>query len=220
MTRHARKASVVSDAFGKEFWEDHYREQAVAHHGGDPNPSLVAEVASLAPGRALDAGCGHGADAIWLASSGWRVTAVDVSPTALAHARERAAAHSDDVASRIDWVEADLAAWSPPEDAFDLVTSHYVHVPAAAREGFTRRLAAAVMPGGSLLVVGHDASGLHEGAHGSSPEAYVTAEDIAALLHPAAWDVDIAEMRTRTVMGPHAHEITLRDAVLRARRRR
>lgn len=207
----------MSDEFDREFWEGHYRGHPGAHDGG-PNPSLVTEAGDLAPGRALDAGCGHGADALWLASRGWWVTAVDVSPTALAHARDRAASHGDDVASRIDWVEAELAAWSPPEECFDLVTSHYVHVPAADRDAFVRRLAAAVAPGGSLLVVGHDASGLHEGAHGSAPEAYVTAEEVAALLDPAAWNVGVAETRTRTVTGPHDHEVTLRDAVLRARR--
>jgi len=217
VTEYAPKQSAVSDEFDKEFWEGHYREHPGAHHGGSPNPSLVTEAGALAPGRALDAGCGHGADAVWLASRGWRVTAVDVSPTGLAHARDGAGTDVD-VASRIDWVEADLASWSPPEEYFDLVTSHYVHVPASDREAFVRRLAAAVAPGGSLLVVGHDASGLHEGAHGSAPEAYVTAEEVESLLDPAAWDVGVAETRTRTVTGPDGDEVTLRDAVLRARR--
>ncbi len=208
----------MSDEFGKEFWEGHYRGHRGDHHGGGPNPWLVTEAGDLAPGRALDAGCGHGADALWLAAHGWRVVAVDVAPTALSDARNRAKAHGDDVAGRIDWVEADLASWSPPEGCFDLVTSHYVHVPAAAREAFVGRLAAAVSMGGTLLVVGHDASGLREGAHGSAPEAYVRADEVAALLQPVAWQVDVAETRTRTVTGPEGHVETLRDAVLRARR--
>ena len=205
--------------FDKELWEGHYRGHAGAGHGSSPNPSLVTEAGDLAPGRAMDAGCGHGADALWLASRGWRVTAIDVSSTVLSDARDRAASYGDEVASRIDWVEADLASWSPPEQRFDLVTSHYVHVPADDREAFVRRLAAAVAPGGSLLVVGHDASGLHEGTHGSAPEAYITADEVAALLDPAAWNVGIAETRIRTVTGAGSHEMTLRDAVLRARRR-
>lgn len=208
----------MPDEFDKEFWEGHYRGHPGAHDGGGPNPSLVTEAGNLPPGRALDAGCGHGADALWLASCGWQVTAVDVSPTALAYARDRAGSYGDDVASRIDWAEVELEAWLPPEACFDLVTSHYVHVPAGDRETFVRRLAAAVAPGGSLLVVGHDASGLHEGAHGSAPEAYVTAEEVAGLLDPAAWNVGVAETRTRMITGPHGHEVTLRDAVLRARR--
>ena len=51
---------------------------------------LLTETAHLHPGRALDAGRGHGAEALWLASRGWRVTAVDYSVAALAIARSRA----------------------------------------------------------------------------------------------------------------------------------
>lgn len=206
----------MSNEFDREFWEGHYREQG-GGHGNSPNPSLVDEIGDLAPGRALDAGSGHGADALWLASQGWHVTAVDISPTALAGAQHRATSQGTDIDGRIDWVEADLASWSPPEGSFELVTSHYVHVPAAGWPAFVRRLASAVAPGGSLLIVGHDVSGF--GAHGSAAEAYVTVEEIAALLDPADWDVEVAETRTRTVSGAHSHEATLRDAILRARKR-
>jgi len=207
----------VPDEFDKEFWEGHYRGHPGAHDGGGPNPSLVTEAGNLPPGRALDAGCGHGADALWLASRGWQVTAVDVAHRAgVRLGPRRVIRRRRREPDRLGRVE--LAAWLPPEACFDLVTSHYVHVPAGDRETFVRRLAAAVAPGGSLLVVGHDASGLHEGAHGSAPEAYVTAEEIAGLLDPAAWNVGAAETRTRMITGPHGHEVTLRDAVLRARR--
>lgn len=207
------------DGFDKEFWEDHYLRNAGSHHGGGPNPSLVTEAGDLEAGRALDAGCGHGGDAHWLAERGWQVTAVDVSATALAHARNVGASDGDGVEGRISWVEADLGSWSPPEESFDLVTSHYVHVPATARETFVRGLAAAVAPGGTLLVVGHDASGLDEGVHGSDPEAYMTAEDVAALLDPDTWDIAVAAVRLRQVGQGDGRQVTIRDAVLRARKR-
>lgn len=208
----------MPDEFDSEFWEGHHRGHREAHHAGNPNDSLVAEARDLAPGRALDAGCGGGADALWLAARGWQVTAVDISPTALSDARERAASHGDDVASRIDWVQGDLASWLPPEGGFNLVTSHYVHVPASDREEFVCRLAAAVAPGGTLLIVGHDVSGLSEGTHGSAPEAYLSAREAAALLDPAVWTVDVAATRTHRGAGHDGDEVTLRDAVLRARR--
>ena len=53
---------------------------------GRPDGRLVAEVADLTPGRALDAGCGEGADAIWLARRGWTVTAIDISDVAVSRA--------------------------------------------------------------------------------------------------------------------------------------
>src|SRR3954471_21898208 len=69
---------------------------------GNPNGALVAEVAALAPGRALDVGCGEGADAVWLATRGWRVTALDVSEVAL----DRAAQHARAAGVAVAWLHA------------------------------------------------------------------------------------------------------------------
>ena len=103
--------------FDRSFWEGRWsrvlREHAdrVAHR--PPNAHLRTEVMNLRPGLALDAGCGHGSDTLWLAERGWQVTAVDFSATALAHARSTAEAVGADVAERIDWVEGDLADLDP-----------------------------------------------------------------------------------------------------------
>jgi SAM-dependent methyltransferase len=207
----------VAREFDETFWENRYRGQHQARPTS-PNPHLVGETESLPPGAALDAGCGEGAEAIWLASRGWRVTAVDIAATALRHAWERAEALGDDVAGRIDWVAADLATWTPPEAGFDLVCSHYVHVPGSPTALF-RRLATAVAPGGTLLIVGHDPSDPHTAQHTSAAEAYVTAEQVAATLDPATWEVVVAETRSRSATDHDGREVTLRDVVVLGRRR-
>jgi 2-polyprenyl-3-methyl-5-hydroxy-6-metoxy-1,4-benzoquinol methylase len=99
-----------------------------------PNAHLIAFVASLRPGRSLDAGCGHGAETLWLAAHGWEVTAVDFSASALAHARSTAEASGPDIAGRIAWVEGDLAVWTPPRDRFDLVVCLYAQSAPEKRE--------------------------------------------------------------------------------------
>jgi len=91
---------------------------------------------------------------LWLAARGWQVTAADFAATALAHGRATAEAVGPDIAERIEWVEADLAAWTPQRDGYDLVICLYVHV-AGSVEGMVERLAAGVGRGGTLFLVGH-----------------------------------------------------------------
>ena len=124
---------------------------------GKPNQRLVEQVAGLAPGRALDVGCGEGADVVWLAKQGWEVTGVDVSQVAL----DRAAQHAADegVADRTAWLRVDLVGardrGRPLPGGMDLVTSHYMHAPQDVFDATYAAMAAAVRPGGTLLVVGH-----------------------------------------------------------------
>ncbi|GCD89886.1 bifunctional 2-polyprenyl-6-hydroxyphenol methylase/3-demethylubiquinol 3-O-methyltransferase UbiG [Nocardioides sp. LS1] len=206
----------MTHEFDRAYWEKHWQE---AGSGGaiPPNPWLVAETADLAPGTALDAGCGEGAEAVWLAGQGWRVTAADISAEVLA----RAAARAGDTGAGIDWVEADLGTWEP-DTAYDLVTTHYAH-PAIPQLAFYARIAEWVAPGGTLLVVGHLASAEagHGHGHGHQPptEATATAERVAALLDADRWEVVTAGEHIRTLTDRGSGAATLHDVVVRARRR-
>jgi 2-polyprenyl-3-methyl-5-hydroxy-6-metoxy-1,4-benzoquinol methylase len=179
-----------------------------------PNSHLTGLAGELEPGRALDAGCGHGAESLWLAGRGWTVTAVDFSPAALAHARATAIGLGPDVADRIDWVEDDLGTWTPDAGRYDLVVSLYVHVAGSVEEAVTR-LATGVAPGGTLLLVGHlpidPATGSETPA---ADQQQVTVAAARAVLDAPAWELAIAEERPRAAVGSGA------DAVVCARRLR
>jgi SAM-dependent methyltransferase len=116
---------MITPSYDRDFWEQLWsrtlRERADDVARRPPNAHLTDEATGLRPGLALDAGCGHGSDALWLAAHGWQVTAVDFSTAALAHARSTAEAAGADVAGRVDWVEADLASWIPQPRHYDLV---------------------------------------------------------------------------------------------------
>jgi SAM-dependent methyltransferase len=220
----------MTHEFDKQYWEQHWRQSdGGSMSASAPNPYLATELASLTPGTALDAGCGAGAEAIWLAAQGWRVTAVDISATALAQAAARAA--DSGTSDSVVWVEADLGVWQP-DALFDLVTTHYAH-PAMPQLDFYARLAEWVALGGTLLIVGHLASedGVaghghgHEG-HGSGhaggeppSEASVRAADVAALLGERGWQVVTADERHRVVAGDRQAAVSLHDVVVRAVRR-
>ncbi len=205
-------------AMGEVFWDERYR-SADALWSGNPNPQLVAEAADLDPGAALDAGCGEGADAIWLAERGWRVTAVDVSTVALERGAAQAVERGAAVARRIDWRHEDLTKWVPAEASYDLVSAQFMHLPKNPRESLFRALAAAVAPGGSLLIVGHHPSDLQTIPRPPLPELFFTASDVAALLDPHEWDIVVSAARERGATDPAGRTVTIHDAVLRARRR-
>lgn len=193
-------------------WDARYRE-ADQVWSGRPNGALVAEVADLPPGRALDVGCGEGADAVWLARRGWAVTALDVSQVAL----DRAAAAAQQAEVDVRWVRAGLLDVDLGEP-FDLVCAMY---PALRRTGDTsteRALLAAVAPGGTLLVVHHaDVDVEQAAAHGFDPADYVRPPDVVAVLD-GEWQVQVDERRPRDV-PPGAGARHTHDLVLRARRR-
>jgi len=145
----------------------------------DPDPTLVAEVGALRPGRALDLATGDGRNAIYLAGQGWQVTAVDFSSVAL----ERACASAGAAGVDVDWIEADLLDWSPPASTFDLVAIVFLHLPPDERRVVYARAAAALRPGGTFLVVGHDRSNLVDGMGGpQDPTVLFTPAEIVAEL--------------------------------------
>lgn len=204
---------------------------------GRPNVSLVAEVAELASGRALDVGAGEGADACYLAERGWTVTASDISRQALG----RIAAAADQQGLTVDVLHADANAENPFQTgAFDLVSAHYASIPRTDDDRAVRNILAAVAPGGTLLVVSHDFSDApadhHTHAHADDPaggatagelsdggqglshnlEDYVRVEDfLAAITADSSWVIDVYETRERPA-GAASHHI--RDIVLRAHR--
>ncbi|ADB48917.1 class I SAM-dependent methyltransferase [Conexibacter woesei] len=181
MTEHANDVA--------QHWESFY--DGEQHRwSGKPNRSLVDEIAAVAPGSALDLGCGEGGDAIWLAARGWTVTAVDISHRALEVAAGHAAAAG--VADRITWERHDLAA-SLPAGSFDLVAATYLHSPVALpRTEILRTAAAAVAAGGTLLVIGHAPSAAHP--HHDLPGPQEVVDELA--LPADRWQLRTSELRT------------------------
>lgn len=206
---------MSAPTYDRDFWEGLWARTLRDHPDKvarkPPDDRLVALAGQIRPGRALDAGCGHGGEALWLAGHGWRVTAVDFSAAALEHARSTAEALGEHIAGRIDWLHADLTRWTPPAGHFDLVASLYVHVPGSV-EAMVRRLADAVAPGGTLFMVGHPpvdpATGAPTRAAG---QVQVSVEAARAALDPRRWSPRVAEHRPRT----HGGGV---DAVIHARR--
>lgn len=194
-------------------WEERYAGPD-SLWSGQPNTQLVAEASRLTPGTALDVGCGEGGDVIWLAQQGWRATGADFSANGL----ERARRHAEDagVADRCSWWQVDARTFDPEGRTFDLVTTHFLHPPDGGMVDVARRLAAAVAPGGHLLVVGHAPSEVFTQLSQSRRRAMFLADELVPAL-PDDFEVVVAEQRPRVMTRDGAtHDIE--DATVLARR--
>ncbi|MCU1460339.1 MAG: Methyltransferase type 11 [Acidimicrobiales bacterium] len=195
-------------------WDARYRERDGTMWSGRPNGRLVAEAAGLSQGRALDVGCGEGADAIWLARRGWTVVAIDISDVAVSRAREGAQL----AGASVDWVCGDALHTPFPPRSFDLVSMQYPALPKAAGEAAVRRLLDTVRPGGLLFAVYHDLDDEHRDhmkSRGVDPADYVGADDLGGLLGDD-FTVELRVVTPRIDPPPGAPHIA--DVVLRARR--
>jgi SAM-dependent methyltransferase len=208
----------AANMFEPPAWDERYSGEGDVW-SGDPNAQLVAEAAALTPGTALDVGCGEGGDVIWLARQGWRVTGADFSAAGLA----RAARHTEaaGVSERTDWWRVDAREFDAGGRTFDLVSTQYLHPPDGGMVDVVGRLAAAVAPGGHLLVVGHapPPGSSHLGAH--EPNARHRAMLLAADLLPGLPD-DLEPLVVEQRPHPHTRDgetIEIDDSVLLARRR-
>ena len=197
----------------QEFWERLYGEREQVW-SGRVNEPLAREVADLAPGRALDLGCGEGGDALWLAERGWTVTAVDISTTAL----DRARAEAQRRGATVDWQQQDLAE-ALPAGPYDLVSAQFLQSPVELpRADVLRRAAAELAPGGLLLVVGHAAPPPWS-QHRPDPALLPSAEQVRDELGLGdGWTVLRAEDVPRTATGPDGHSGELLDSVVLLRR--
>jgi len=178
-----------------------------------PNRFLVAEVETMPPGRALDLACGEGRNAVWLAERGWDVTGVDFSNVGLGKARRLAEARGVSA----QWELADVTAYAPTPESFDLVIVMYLHLPEAARRvAFRHAAAAAVATGGTLLVVGHDITNPSAGWGGPSDAAVLYGpEDVVADL--VGLEMVKAERVRRPVPTDDGEKIAI-DVLVRATR--
>ncbi|HVM34609.1 MAG TPA: class I SAM-dependent methyltransferase, partial [Actinomycetota bacterium] len=196
-------------------WDARYRERGERMWSGRPNGRLVAEVARLTPGRALDVGCGEGADSIWLAQRGWTVTAIDISEVAIGRAREA----SHPAGASVEWICGDVLRSPFPARSFDLVSMQYPALPKAAGEAAVRTLLDTVRPGGLLLAVYHDLDDEHREhmkSEGVDPADYVDAYDLGGLLGDL-FTLELHAVEPRIDPPPGTPHIA--DVVLRARRR-
>ena len=206
---------MVRDASGERAarmqWDERHR--SGDFEGSGPNGTMVHAVGGWEPARALELACGSGTNAVWLARQGWQVTAVDWSPVALSNAQRQA----HDAGVRISLLEKNLFDWTPPESAFELVLAVYLHLPPAQRLPVYAAAVRGLVPGGCLVVIGHDRSNAVEGQPSHpEPERLFTAAELGDEL--VRNDAGLSVERADAVRQQPAPEHNPIDALLVLRR--
>ncbi|HVR78077.1 MAG TPA: class I SAM-dependent methyltransferase [Acidimicrobiia bacterium] len=142
-------------------WDQRYRE-ADRLWSATPNLFVEDRLRHRAPGRGLDLAAGEGRNAIWLASLGWQITAVDFSAVGVS----RGSGQSEVV----EFVVADVLIWEPETD-FDLILIAYLHLGQAEFQRVVQRAREWLRPGGELFMIGHHTSNIESGCGGpQNPE--------------------------------------------------
>ncbi len=179
-------------------WNERYASEELVW-GIEPNRFLAEELDDAEPvGRVLDLACGEGRNAIWLAERGFEVTAVDFSAVAIERAKGLAAKRGVGV----EWICADVTSYEPPPGAFERVVVLYLHLPEADRARAFQHAAAALAPGGALLMIGHGLRNLTDGVGGpQQPGVLWDLEPLSKELVELGLDVERAEERIRPVAG-------------------
>lgn len=218
-TAHAHDHSTDDNAadpnyFEAAAWDGRYA-GADSVWSGNANPQLIAEATKLQPGTALDVGCGEGGDVIWLAQQGWHVTGADFSATGLTRAAEHA--QGAGIADRTDWWQVDAREFDAAGRSYDLVTSHFLHLPDGRMVDAVASFAAAVAPGGHLLIVGHSPSAHFTELTKSKRDAMFLAEDLLPGL-PEDFEAIVVEQRPRRVTRDGV-TVDIDDSTFLARRR-
>lgn len=166
----------------------------------EPNVWVRDAVTPLRPGRALDVAAGDGRHALWLASLGWSVTAVDVSIEGVR--RGAALVAEAGLTDTVAWAVADARTPAIAPGWADLVLVAYLHLPADDLAQALGHAADAVTPGGHAVVVGHDVRNPAEGTGGPQDTAVLTStEGVQAVLRDRGLTVRQARVAAREVPG-------------------
>jgi SAM-dependent methyltransferase len=149
--RAIARRSAIGDGHEGEAWESRYRNGQTGWDRRAPNPALRHWLGStIAPGRILVPGCGHGHEVVELIRVGFQVTAVDVAPTPV----RRLTALLDREGLEAEVIRADLLAWDPAR-RFDAVYEQtcLCALHPSTWEEYARRLAVWLRPGGTLFAL-------------------------------------------------------------------
>lgn len=213
MTERSTTPPATPDPASQAYWDARYEGEAY-RFGEAPNAFLVSQQPRLSAGsKALVIADGEGRNGVWLAQQGLEVVTTDISPLAVAKAQALAQRHGVMIEAQI----ADLADWSWPVEAFDVVVGVFIQFAAPPlRDRILAAMKAALKPDGLFLLQGYRPEQLANATGGPRELDYFYTED---LLRQTFADFDLIELRAHdpvlTEGSAHSGPSAVIDLVVR-----
>lgn len=181
-------------------WDQRYSEPGYTY-GTTPNTFLVSVVNRIPPGRVLMLAEGEGRNAVYLASLGYRITAVDGSAVGLGKALELAAERGVSLTT----IVADLDRFEIEPGQWDAIVSCFCHIPSAIRIPLHRKVVNGLKPGGVFVLEGFSKEQMDYDTGGpKSPDMLMAREELLQelagleIIHAATLVRDVKEGRGHT----------------------
>ena len=147
----------------RQSWDERYTQPEFAY-GTEPNDFLASVAEQIPPGPVLSIGEGEGRNALFLASLGYEVVAVDQSEVGLTKARKRAEARG----LRLQTQQADLRDYSIQSAAWAGIVSIFCHLPPSIRLPLHAAVVRGLRPGGVFILEAYTPQQLGRGTGGPS----------------------------------------------------
>lgn len=176
-------------------WDERYSQPGFAY-GAEPNEFLASVAGQIPVGPVLSLGEGEGRNAVFLASLGYQVVAVDQSEPGLAKARQLAA----DRGRTIQTVRADLRGFPIEAEAWAGIVSIFCHLPRAVRAPLYAAIVQGLRPGGVFVLEAYTPAQVGRGTGGpQDPDLMASlaglTEELAGLrfIHARELDREVRE---------------------------
>jgi SAM-dependent methyltransferase len=168
------------------FWNDKFL-QSPNLYGENPNEFVKSNIDSMSPGKILFPGEGEGRNALYAASLGWTVTAIDQSEIGKKHCLQKA----EKIGLRIEYHVCDALVYIPEPESFDVVALVYFHLPKEILAEVYSKFEKSLKVGGKLIIEGFGKKQLQYQSGGpKNPEMLYELSTLKSIFKNIKWEIE------------------------------
>jgi 2-polyprenyl-3-methyl-5-hydroxy-6-metoxy-1,4-benzoquinol methylase len=157
-------------------WDERYSKKEY-HYGKDPNSFLKEELPKLKPGNILFIGEGEGRNAVYAATLGWNVDAIDFSE----EGKRKAENLAEEFGVKINYQIKDFSTFTPQEKYYDAVGIFFIHLDEELKSSLFPKLIKSLKPAGIIIFECFEKEQINHNSGGPKDEALLySLEDVVS----------------------------------------